>query len=141
MVGRLDWATKLWLAEREIARSGKNDLYAMREIRNAIDLAYHSIMQPCMREHIYARWPERRFATDAQIRHAMENPPKGTRAQLRGAAIRTAIELSRQHELGLDWPTIKFTSQQDFHLFTFHMPDPLDTYGYLTESLKRCLRS
>ena len=41
MVGRLDWATKLWLAEREIARCGKNGQYAIREIRNTVDLTYH----------------------------------------------------------------------------------------------------
>ena len=141
MVGRLDWATKLWLAEHEIVHYAKNEPYAVREIRNTVDLAYHSIMQPCMRECIYARWPERRLATDAQISYAMDNPPKGTRAQFRGTAIRKAAELSRQHQLIVDWPTIAFTSQQDFHLFTFRMPDPLDTYESLTESLKRCLQS
>ena len=141
MVGRLDWATKQWLAEREIARSGKNGQYGVREMHNTIDLAYHSIMYSSMREHIYARWPEQRLVADAEISYAMENPPKGTRAQLRGAAIRTAIALSRQHELGINWPSIAFYSKHDPQLFTFHMVDPLHTYEDLTESLKRCLRS
>ena len=138
MLGRLDWATKQWLAEREIARSGTRDLYTARAIRNAVDLGYHLIMDPSMRERIHAQWPDRRLTTDAELEHATKNPPKGTRAQIRGATIRTVIEICRQHTIIIGWNVISFQSEQGHHIF--HTMDPLNTYEDLSVSVQQCLR-
>ena len=138
MLGRLDWATKQWLVDREIMRSGKSDLSTARNIRSTVDLCYHLIMDSSMRERIHAQWPDRRLTTDAELEHATKNPPKGTRAQIRGAAIRTAIEICRQRTLIIGWNVISFQSEQGKHMF--HMMDPLNTYEDLSVSLQQCLR-
>ncbi len=131
MLGRIDWATKRWLVEQEIA----DHPHASAEIRNTIDLIYHSIGNGSMRERIHARWPERRFAADKEIASAMIYPPTGTRAQMRSMAIRTAIMRSMQNELCIDWHGISLAAGCD--ALEFKMSDPLDPYTDSFESVER----
>lgn len=127
MLGRIDWATKQWLAEQETVHRNEHDTYVIGKIRNTIDLIYHSIADVCMRERIHARWPERRLVTDQEITYAMSNPPVGTRACLRGTIIRAAIAHSMQHALvTFDWHNISVNTGNG--LFELKMNDPLYSY-------------
>ena len=139
MLGRLDWATKRWLIEREIKRAAVgSDISAIRDIRASVDLAYHAIMRGSLRERIHARWPERMLGTEEEIRHAMKYAPKGTRAQLRAAAIRTSVECYRQNDISVDWHTINFMSDQGAHPYYLH--DALEEYARLIPSVQASLR-
>lgn len=134
-VGRIDWATKQWLAEQEIARRDEHDVYVIAEIRNTIDLMYHSITNGCMRERIHARWPERRLVTDEEIMHAMSCPPIGTRAHTRGLIVSAAIARSMQYALTMfDWHCISINTGKD--LYEFKMNDPLHSYENYIKSIE-----
>lgn len=132
MLGRIDWATKRWLVEQEIARHPDASI----DIRNTVDLFYHSIGSGSIRERIHACWPNRRLVTDREIISAMIHPPAGTRAQMRSAAIRMAIARSMQHELLVDWHRIS-SQYGNKNYPTFEMNDPLNSYENSLELVER----
>ena len=138
MLGRIDWATKQWLAEGEVMRAKTKSenmfSYVAAQIRSDIDLVYHSINASCIRERIHKRWPERRLATDAEIDNAVNCPPRATRAQKRSAIIQAAIDHSMQHALAVNWHQIVLQTKQGFCNFT--MENPLDTYENSVPSIQ-----
>lgn len=135
MLGRIDWATKQWLAEQEIMRRNHCDAYAAAEIRNTVDLMYHSIADACMRERIHGRFPERRLVTDEEITFAMSHPPVGTRASMRGAIVRAAIDHSMQYTLvSFNWHLVSVNT--DKGLCEFRMDNPLNSYEASLAAIK-----
>lgn len=139
MRGRIDWATKQWLVEQEIAHRNEYDAYNIVDIRNTIDLMYHSTADACIRERLHARFPERRLTTDEEIMYAMAYPPLGTRAQTRGAIVRAAIAQSMQYALALiDWHQISINTSTG--LFEFKMDDPLYSYEDRLTSIEEIFR-
>jgi hypothetical protein len=135
MIGNLDWATKQWLVQKEIARFENHDSVADSAIRNTIDLYYHSLADGCMRDRIYARFPERRLCTDEEIAHACINPPATTRAKTRGTAIRMVIAHSLQHACAIDWHIVSFTTHKGH--YEFKMDNPLNSYENYLEAIEK----
>jgi len=126
MVGRIDWATKRWLAEREVCRLENSSVVQRNDMSRQINLLYHSIMESSMRDRIYARFPDRRLLSDDEIETAMECPPQGTRAQYRAMLTCMAVERSLQYTIKLDWHSASLHNGYQNH--TFLMMDPLNTY-------------
>ncbi len=127
MVGRIDWATKRWLAHRELSRISEADrVHRKPEVCKQIDIIYHSIMKSSVRDRIYARFPERRITSDTEIDSAMHNPPQGTRAQYRSALVWMAVIRSLQSAFMIDWHAA--TLRNGYRTSKFDMQDPLKTY-------------
>ncbi|MEK9194759.1 MAG: proteasome accessory factor PafA2 family protein [Patescibacteria group bacterium] len=139
MFGHLDWATKQRLAEREIINSRDHDTVTHAGIRKTIDLYYHSIADGCMRDRIYARFPERRLFTNEEIAHACANPPARTRAKARAMAIRMVIALVPQCIYTIDWHEIRLDTGRGF--CEFKMDDPLNSYEDYIEAIEKNLKN
>ena len=75
-----------------------------------VDLQYHDVSRS---RGLYYRMQRRRMVetlvTDAEIQHAVENPPDTTRARLRGEFIRRAKE--RRRDYTVDWVHLKLNDQ------------------------------
>ncbi|MDP3779348.1 MAG: proteasome accessory factor PafA2 family protein [bacterium] len=127
MLGRIDWATKRWLAHRELSKlSEAEKAYRKPEVCRQIDIIYHSIMESSVRDRMYARFPERRLISNNEIEIAMHRPPQGTRAQYRSALVRMAIIRSLQSACMVDWHAA--TLRNGYRTHIFDMKDPLKTY-------------
>jgi proteasome accessory factor A len=86
LVGRIDWASKLWLLEtyREAERIGWDD-----PMLKSLDLEYHNLHPDrglCFGLEDEGRGP--RLTTDRVISLAQDNPPRNTRAFGRGELVR-----------------------------------------------------
>ena len=86
LVGRVDWASKLWLLEtaREEEQLDWRDPWL-----KSLDLEYHNLDR---RKGLYFGLEEvgraRRLTTDAAVELAKEHPPRNTRAYGRGELVR-----------------------------------------------------
>ena len=103
----VDWVIKHNLIEAYRAR---HDL-GLADARVAlVDLQYHDVNRD---RGLFYRMERRgmveRTATDAEISHAVENPPETTRARLRGEFIRRAKE--RRRDYTVDWVHLKLNDQ------------------------------
>lgn len=105
MQGRLDWATKRFLAERAITRSLLTDPDEIKTLRKDIDIRYHDITDRTLQNFMNRRWADRRLVTDAEIEHAKDSPPLGTRAQLRGKFISWAMR--NKQSCHVDWTVLR----------------------------------
>lgn len=133
MLGRIDWATKKWLVDRELKKIGEAErVYGKQEVAKRINILYHSIMQSGVRDRIYARFPERRITSDAEIDAAREHAPQGTRAQYRSAIVRMTVARCLQPAIVIDWHAA--TLRNGINLYNFSMNDPLLTYEELSLS-------
>lgn len=136
MIGQIDWATKQWLVQKEIARSGNHDTVAHAAIRSTIDLCYHSFADGCMRDRIYTRFPERRLCTDEEIIHACVNSPVGTRAKTRATVIRMATAQPSPLACAvIDWHRVSFNTNKGF--YEFKMDDPLNPYENYIKAIEK----
>ncbi len=125
MFGRIDWMTKKMLYERAVARAqASSKTENIDALRATIDLMYHSIMDECMRDRIFACKPECCLAFDAEMEHAMHCPPKGTRAQVRGALIKKILEMHPWQNLKIGWDMMVWDQAKDFRRYV--MQDPFD---------------
>lgn len=119
MIGRLDYATKQFLAERQVERQKKlkGGGVSPGSIRQTIDLAYHEVGP----RSLYTSFTEsknetkrnlfQRLTTDERIIHAMFNPPEDTRAYARGLIVQKAAR-SRKNPL----------SRLGWHVSSWHEP-------------------
>ncbi len=103
----VDWVIKHKLIE---AYRERHDLPLSHPRVALVDLQYHDVDR---RRGLFYRMQERglveRTATDAEINHAVENPPQTTRARLRGEFIRRAKE--RKRDYTVDWVHLKLNDQ------------------------------
>ncbi|WP_419925641.1 Pup--protein ligase [Candidatus Poriferisocius sp.] len=102
-----DWVMKYHLIE---AYRQRHDL-ALSDSRVALlDLQYHDVNRS---RSLFYRMQNRgmteRMCGDAEINHAVENPPATTRARLRGEFIRRAKE--RKRDYTVDWVHLKLNDQ------------------------------
>ena len=103
----LDWVIKYKLIE---AYRERHNL-SLSDARVAlVDLQYHDVNRE---RGLFYRLQRRgmvdRMVTDAEISHAVENPPETTRARLRGEFIKRAKE--RKRDYTVDWVHLKLNDQ------------------------------
>jgi proteasome accessory factor A len=134
LVGRVDWATKLWLLEtfREAEKVEWDD-----PMLKSLDLEYHNLHPD---KGLYfglldeGRAP--RLTTDKAVELAQEHPPRNTRAFGRGELIRHLLacgppaepEQPRTEERFLPAYVINWAVFQLRGRLPFPMPDPFKTY-------------
>jgi proteasome accessory factor A len=134
LVGRVDWASKLWLLEsfREAEKVEWTD-----PILKSLDLEYHNLNPS---KGLYFGLLEEgrvpRVTTDKGIELAAVHPPRNTRAYGRGELVRYLLshtyssdELEpRQEERFFPPYVINWSIFQVRGQAPFHMPDPFKTY-------------
>ncbi|MDP3779377.1 MAG: proteasome accessory factor PafA2 family protein [bacterium] len=138
MVGRLDHATKKYLAKRAIGTRNLSPS-EMQEIRKNIDLMYHNITDRTLQQRMNARWPDRRLLTNKQIEKACYFPPSNTRAHIRGLFISSILGIADNVKSRIDWTMCK-----DGEMFSydgeFTMTDPFASSDpHFSQFLIRCL--
>jgi len=103
----IDWVIKHRLIE---AYRDRNSLELADARVALIDLQYHDVDRD---RGLFYRLQKRglaeRIVTDAEISHAVENPPETTRARLRGRFIRAAK--ARKRDYTVDWVHLKLNDQ------------------------------
>ncbi len=120
LVGRVDWASKLWLLETFLEAEGRgwDDPWV-----KSLDIEYHNL-DPA--RGLYFALGEQgsvpRFTTDGAVDMAVENPPRNTRAFGRGEAIRHLMK--NQTPYVITWSGLLIEGRQPFR-----MPDPFTTYA------------
>ncbi len=134
LVGRVDWASKLWLLEsfREEEKLDWDDPWL-----KSLDLEYHNL-NPA--KSLYFGLEEEgrvtRITTDTAIDLAMQNPPRNTRAFGRSELVRQLIGKNWDEDIGLEaslerrfphyvinWSIFQLRGQPPFP-----MPNPFKTY-------------
>lgn len=135
VVGRVDWASKLWLLEnfREAEQLEWDDPWL-----KSLDLEYHNVNSE---EGLYHGLAEEgqapRYITDEAIRLAKSEPPRNTRAFARGEAVRyltaqwdSGFSDFADHPEGqrvppyvINWSVLQFRGSP-----VFVMADPFRTY-------------
>lgn len=134
LVGRVDWASKLWLLEsfREAEHLDWDD-----PMLKSLDLEYHNLNQE---KGLYYGLLEEgrvpRLTTDALVRIAMEEAPKNTRAYGRSALVKHLLNVRSGSESDhlaqsdglfplyvINWSIFQVRGRAPFP-----MPDPFRTY-------------
>lgn len=124
MVGRLDYATKRFFAQKEITRKGIIVESEMQDIRKDIDIFYHNITNRGLQNRMNRQWGSRRLLCDKQIEKAVFFPPRRTRARLRGVFVANALDREYKANISLDWTRCGDTSIIPY-AGIFPMNDPL----------------
>ncbi len=124
----IDWVIKHKLIEGYRERHGLD----LGDPRVAlVDLQYHDINRE---RGLFYRMQKRgmveRIVTDAEISHAVENPPETTRARLRGEFIKRAKE--RKRDYTVDWVHLKLNDQAQR---TVLCKDPFKSHDERVEKL------
>jgi proteasome accessory factor A len=124
----IDWVIKHKLIEGYRERHG----LSLADARVAlIDLQYHDVNRE---RGLFYRMQKRgaveRTVTDAEISHAVENPPATTRARLRGEFIKRAKE--RKRDYTVDWVHLKLNDQAQR---TVLCKDPFKSHDERVEKL------
>ncbi|MDG1411523.1 MAG: Pup--protein ligase [Acidimicrobiales bacterium] len=124
----IDWVIKHKLIEGYRERHG----LSLADARVAlIDLQYHDVNRE---RGLFYRMQKRgaveRTVTDAEISHAVENPPETTRARLRGEFIKRAKE--RKRDYTVDWVHLKLNDQAQR---TVLCKDPFKSHDERVEKL------
>ena len=124
----IDWVIKHRLVE---AYRERHDLELADPRVALVDLQYHDVSR---NRGLYYRMQQRgmveTLVTDAEIRHAVENPPASTRARLRGEFIRRAKE--RRRDYTVDWVHLKLNDQSQR---TVLCKDPFKSHDERVEKL------
>ncbi len=134
LVGRVDWASKLWLLEtyRESERVGWDD-----PMLKSLDLEYHNLHPEKSLYHgLIQEGRVPRLTTDSFIESAADHAPRNTRALGRGELVKYLLagassqgeDLSAQEEQFvppyiINWSIFKLRGHPPFP-----MPDPFKTY-------------
>ena len=132
LIGRIDWASKLWLLEsfREAEKLEWNDPWL-----RSLDLEYHNLNPD---KGLYfallqeGRVP--RVTTDSAVTLAEEHPPRNTRAFGRGEVVRYLLdsaggwEDTKMEERGTPAYVINWSAFQVRGRPPFHMLNPFLTY-------------
>ncbi|MBW3620894.1 MAG: Pup--protein ligase, partial [Actinobacteria bacterium] len=104
---QLDWVAKYQLIETYRA---KHDLPLAHPRVAMLDLAYHDVTRRRGLYYLLERQGRmQRILDDEEIALAMEEPPPGTRAALRGRFIRQAK--ARRRDYTVDWVHLKLNDQ------------------------------
>ena len=124
----VDWVIKHKLIEGYRERHGLD----LGDARVALmDLQYHDVNRE---RGLFYRMQKRgmveRIVTDAEISHAVENPPETTRARLRGEFIKRAKE--RKRDYTVDWVHLKLNDQAQR---TVLCKDPFKSHDERVEKL------
>jgi proteasome accessory factor A len=141
LVGRIDWASKLWLLEtfREAEQVEWND-----PILKSLDLEYHNLNTG---KGLYYGLLEEgrvpRLTTDKAVDLAMEHPPRNTRAFGRGELVKHLLTCGPPAEPAagsteerlfpsyvINWSIFQLRGREPFP-----MPDPFKTYVHEIRSL------
>jgi proteasome accessory factor A len=135
LVGRVDWASKLWLLEtfREAEKLQWND-----PMLKSLDLEYHNLNSD--RGLYYGLLQEGRvprLTTDKAVELAMEHPPRNTRAFGRGELVKHLLtcgppaerEAARGEERLFPSYVINWSIFQLRGFDPFPMADPFKTYA------------
>ena len=117
LVGRIDWITKKWLLEQFMAREGLDWSDAWLKSQ---DLEFHQVDPAKSLGLALAETPEPWKIADAEIRTALESPPKDTRAAIRSHAMRQLIGKGLPYHL--DWEILGVEGGNALPL-----PDPFET--------------
>ncbi|MDP3770039.1 MAG: proteasome accessory factor PafA2 family protein [bacterium] len=128
MLGRLDYATKKYLSDKEVRRRQPADTDDLFSLRKDIDILYHGISDRTLQDRMNTAWSGRRLLTDKEIADAVIHPPSGTRAQLRGKLIQRMCAVDQKSIFELDWIMCRFMlPKTQLHQFTF--PDPFVSHS------------
>ncbi|MDZ4285932.1 MAG: proteasome accessory factor PafA2 family protein, partial [Candidatus Sungbacteria bacterium] len=103
MRGRFDYATKRFLANRQISRMRISTDSERQSIRKSIDLFYHNITDRTLQERMNKAWANRRIITDKQIEKAIYFPPAGTRARMRGLFVASLLDIQHKIFSSIEW--------------------------------------
>ncbi|MCC5949102.1 MAG: proteasome accessory factor PafA2 [Nitriliruptoraceae bacterium] len=105
--GLVDWATKLELLE---GYRGRHGLDWDHDRLKMVDLQYHDVRQDKgLYQRLAARDRVERLVTDAEVAHAIERPPRDTRAWFRGECIRRF----REQIVAAGWDSLIFDLGRD----------------------------
>ena len=117
LVGRIDWITKKWLLEQFMAQEGIdwNDAWLKSQ-----DLEFHQVDPSKSLGLALAETPDCWKITDAEIRTAIDTPPKDTRAEIRSHAMRQLN--GKRLPYYLDWEILGVEGGNALAL-----PDPFET--------------
>jgi proteasome accessory factor A len=104
---QLDWVAKYQLIE---SYRRKHELPLESPRVQMLDLAYHDVVRDRGLYHLLARQGRvQRLLDEAEIQHATEHAPEGTRAALRGRFIRQAK--AKRRDYTVDWVHLKLNDQ------------------------------
>ena len=134
LIGRVDWATKLWMLET--FREEENLTWEDPWLK-ALDLEYHNL-NPGKGLHLGLEEEGRspRLTTNTVIDLAMQNPPRNTRAFGRGELVRHLLTKEWAEDLDDETPlerrfphyVINWSIFQLRNQAPFPMPNPFKTY-------------
>lgn len=124
MWGRLDWATKRFIGEREIKRRKPKDTHETFLLLKDIDILYHEITDRTFQNAVNGAWSDRRLVSDREILDATEHPPCHTRAQCRGSYIDLLNSYGVKELKHIDWHRLENCSSAG-RLYMFNCPYPL----------------
>ena len=133
MVGRVDWASKLWLLEtfREEEGLDWDDPWL-----KSLDLEYHNLHpQRGLFFALQEQGRVPRVTTDSVVELAEQHPPRNTRAFGRGELVRHLLDrkppIERDDEAGGRFSPAYVINWSVFELrghLPFPMPNPFKTY-------------
>ena len=89
----------------------------------SFDMMYHAIGPRSVFSSIQRRTRIARVVTDEEIKYAIENPPRGTRAWVRGSLIREAGSLGLELDHA-DWTGLKFKQAEEGKFYMISLEDP-----------------
>ncbi len=135
LVGRVDWASKLWLLEafREAERVEWDD-----SMLKSLDLEYHNLHpQKGLFFGLVEEGRALRVTTDKAIELAQQHPPRNTRAFGRGELVKHLLDNGLSSEQGDVSPEGFFIPPYEIHWSVFRlrgrapfrMVDPFKTYA------------
>jgi proteasome accessory factor A len=146
LVGRVDWASKLWLLET--FRAEEKDLSWDDPVLKSLDLEYHNL-DP--QRGLYFGLEEEgralRVTTGKAVEMAQTNPPRNTRAFGRAELIRHLLAAEADSPVREQWqrPPTYIINWSVFQIRggePFPMPDPFRTYAAeVRRHIAECLKS
>ncbi|MEX2145020.1 MAG: proteasome accessory factor PafA2 family protein [Candidatus Spechtbacterales bacterium] len=134
MLGRLDWATKLYLGNKEWSNK-KNSGASEMDIKKRVDILYHAVTDTRLRDRIYAKWPNRQLVGGQEIEYMINNPPLDTRARIRALFIDLCSkkQFGTDKDISVNWSKIVYRGK------AFNLGYPLDKDNLEVEKLIRNL--
>ncbi len=128
-IGRIDYATKEYVAEDMILRNPRN--LSPHTIRERVDILYHELGSGSIYEQLKSEGKVTRVVSDHEIARAVTFPPKDTRAYARGMVIVREMKKRKKHRRlnYVGWQSIKFFRSNESTKFQreFVFENPLES--------------